>query len=449
MFGGMYAHGRVGAQVGDTAWLHALLDAEAALARACARAGVIDAAHAEAIGACCVPERFDASEIGRAAAASGNPVVPLVRELTRAVGGDAARHVHYGATSQDIMDTAAVLVSRRASAVIQDDAAAVADGLAALADAHRSTLMPGRTLLQQALPTTFGLVAAGWLQAVGTASQRLGTPSPAQLGGAAGTLASLGEAGPRVAAAFADELGLAEPVLPWHTDRGPIAELTGALARMCGAVGKVAGDIVLLAQTEVGEVIEAGGAGVGGSSALPHKRNPVAAVSARACAGQAPGLAAALYAAQAQEYQRAAGAWQSEWLPMTQLLRVTGSAVAWLRTSVERLRVDPKRMRGNLDLTGGLPLAERVTTDLTPDLGRLPAHDLVKAACAEAVESGRDLADVLTERLDGRRTAAQVAALLDPAGYLGAADTFIDRAIAAHRSRAAKEDDKAEEKEHG
>ncbi|WP_344108140.1 3-carboxy-cis,cis-muconate cycloisomerase [Nocardiopsis rhodophaea] len=446
----MYAHGRVGAEVGDAAWLRALLDAEAALARACARAGVIDATHAEAIAACCVPERFDAGGIGQAAAASGNPVVPLVRELTGAVGGDAARHVHYGATSQDIMDTAAVLVSRRASAVIRADADAVADGLAALADRHRSTLMPGRTLLQQALPTTFGLVAAGWLQTIGTASRRVNAPALAQLGGAAGTLASLGDAGPCVTAAFADELGLAEPVLPWHTDRGPIAELAGALARMCGAVRKIAGDIVLLAQTEVGEVVEAGGAGVGGSSTLPHKRNPVAAVSARACAGQAAGLAATLYAAQAQEHQRAAGAWQSEWLPMAQLLRVTGSAVAWLRTSVERLRVDPERMRQNLDLTGGLPLAERVTTDLTPDLGRLPAHDLVKAACAEAVESGRDLADVLTQRLDGRRTAARVAALLDPAGYLGSADLFIDRAIAAHRSRVADENEQlAEETEHG
>ncbi|WP_184079909.1 3-carboxy-cis,cis-muconate cycloisomerase [Nocardiopsis mwathae] len=434
----MFAHGRVEDQVGDEAWLRALLDAEAALARACARGGVMGAADAEAIAAVCVPERFDAGAIGRAAAASGNPVVPLVRELTRAVGGDAARHVHYGATSQDIMDTAAVLVSRRAAAVIRSDADALCEVLAVLTERHRSTLMPGRTLLQQALPTTFGLVAAGWLEAVGGASARLGASAelPAQLGGAAGTLASLGEAGPRVAAAFADELGLAEPALPWHTDRGRVAELAGALARLCGAVGKAAGDIVLLAQTEVGEVVEAGGSGVGGSSTLPHKRNPVAAVSARAGAAQAPGLAATLFAAQVQEHQRAAGAWQSEWVPLTQLLRVTGSAVAWLRASVERLEARPERMRANLGLTGGLPLAERVTTDLAPELGRLAAHDLVKAACAESVDSGRRLVDVLAERLAGRRTAAQLAALLDPAGYLGAADAFVDRALSAHRSRA-------------
>ncbi len=369
-------------------------------------------------------------------------MVPLARELTRAVGGDAARHVHLGATSQDIMDTAAMLVSRRAGAVIRADADIVCAALAALSGEHRATIMAGRTLLQQALPTTFGAVAAGWLNGVGTAAQALDEViehrTAAQLGGAAGTLASLEGRGPAVAAAFADELGLAEPVLPWHTDRGPIVELAGALARVCGATGKIAGDIALLAQTEVGEATEEGGAGVGGSSTLPHKRNTIAAVSALGCAEQAPGLASTLFAAQVQQHQRAAGPWHAEWLPLSRLLGVTGSAVAWLRTSLERLAVHPERMRANLDLTDGFPLAERVTTDLAGELGRLPAHELVQSACQEAADSGRALAEVLTERLQGRRTGSEIASLLDPAGYLGATGAFVDRALAAHAERTAR-----------
>jgi 3-carboxy-cis,cis-muconate cycloisomerase len=441
LFDGVFARGGAAAEVDGAAWLRALLDAEAALARAHARAGLIPAAHAEAVARACVPERVDAAAVAAAAADGGNPVIPLVRELTRAVDGDAARSVHQGATSQDIMDTAAMLVARRAGAVVRADAAAAGDALADLAQAHRTTPMAGRTLLQQALPITFGLAAAGWLSGLDAAAARLGEVLDhrvaAQLGGAAGTLASLGDDGPRVAAAFAAETGLPEAPLPWHTDRGRVAELAGALAQVCGAVGKAAGDIVLLAQTEVGEVVEDGGAGVGGSSTLPHKRNPVAAVSAAACAHRAPGLAATLFAAQVQQHQRAAGAWHAEWPALSDLLATTGSAVAWLRASVERLRVDPGRMRANLDLTGGFPLAERVTADLAGELGRLAAHDLVSAACAEAAEGGRDLAGVLTERLAGRRSGSRVAELLDPEGYLGQAAAFTDRAVRAHRERAA------------
>ncbi|MFC4560935.1 3-carboxy-cis,cis-muconate cycloisomerase [Nocardiopsis mangrovi] len=441
LFAGVFGHGGIEHQVDDGAWLRALLDAEAALARAQAACGLISAADAEAITRACVPGAVDAGAIGRAAADGGNPVIPLVKEVTRAVGGDAGRHVHTGATSQDIMDTAAMLVARRAGAVVLDHGAAATDALAELAADHRATLMAGRTLLQHALPVTFGLTAAGWLNGVGTALERLDAVlaegAAVQLGGAAGTLASLGDDGPRVVAAFAAELGLAEPLLPWHTDRGRVADLAGALARVSGAAGKAAGDIVLLAQTEVAEVAEAGGAGVGGSSTLPHKRNPVAAVSALACAEQAPGLAATLLGAQVQQYQRAAGAWQSEWPALTHLLRVTGGAVAWLGTSLERLRVDPGRMRANLDLTGGFALAERVATDLAAELGRLPAHDLVREACAEASESRRGLPDVLAGRLTGRRTREEIAALLDPSGYLGRSAAFTDRAIHAHHTRTA------------
>ncbi|GAB3205105.1 3-carboxy-cis,cis-muconate cycloisomerase [Marinactinospora endophytica] len=441
LFGGVFERGGAAEHTGDAGWLRALLDAEAGLARAQARVGLIEPAAAEAIAAACLPERFDADALGRAAAGGGNPVIPLVRELTRAVEGEAARHVHKGATSQDIMDTAAMLVARRACAAIDADAGALTRELARSARRHRDTPMAGRTLLQQALPTTFGLVAAGWLEAISTAATRLsdvaGDGLAVQLGGAAGTLASLGAAGPDVVRAYAAELGLAEPALPWHTDRGRIAELAGALGRLCGAVAKAAHDIVLLAQTEVGEVAEEGEAGTGGSSTLPHKRNPIAAVSALACAQQAPALVASLLASMAQEHQRAAGSWHSEWQPLSRLLCLTGSAVAWLRASVERLRVDSARMRANLDLTGGLLLAERVTTALAADLGRMAAHELVQDACAEAADGRRDLADVLAGRAEVRRSREEIAALLDPAGYLGSAGVFVDRALQRFGARPA------------
>ncbi|MBV2362995.1 3-carboxy-cis,cis-muconate cycloisomerase [Streptomonospora sp. NEAU-YY374] len=441
MFGGVFAAGPIARETGDRAWLRALLDAEAALARAHARIGLVAPEHAEAITAACDPDRFDTAALGAAAPGAGNPVVPLVAELTRMVGGEAARHIHQGATSQDIMDTAAMLVARRAGAVIAADAAAAAAALAALAEEHRATVMAGRTLLQQALPTTFGLVAATWLagleEAAAALEHVLEHRAAAQLGGAAGTLASLGRDGLAAVSAFAAETGLAEPGLPWHTERGRIAELAGALARVCGAVAKPAGDIALLAQTEVGEVVEAGGPGTGGSSTLPHKRNPIAAVQAAACAQRAPGLAATLLGAQAQQHQRAAGPWHAEWPALTDLLRTTGSAVAWLRTSLERLEVRSEAMRANLDAAGGFPLAERVTTDLAGELGRAQAHRFVQDACAEAVAAGRALEEVLTERLAGRRGPERIAELLDPAGYLGSARPLVDRALAAHRRRAA------------
>ncbi|GAA1750803.1 3-carboxy-cis,cis-muconate cycloisomerase [Streptomonospora arabica] len=440
LYGGIFGRGGIGAETGDGAWLRALLDAEAALARAHARVGLVPSDHAAAITAACVPENFDAHALGAAAAGSGNPVVPLVAELTRQVGGDAAHRIHYGATSQDIMDTAAMLVSRRAGAVIAGHAGSAADRLAALADEHRETVMAGRTLLQQALPTTFGLVAAGWLAGLEDSARHLAgvleRRAAAQLGGAAGTLASLGAQGPAVVAAFADEVGLAEPDLPWHTERGRVADVAAALGRVCGAAGKAAGDVVLLAQTEVGEVEEVAGAGVGGSSTLPHKRNPIAAVSAAACAEQAPGLVSTLFAAQVQQHQRAAGPWHAEWPALSRLLEATGSAAAWLDTSLERLAVRPEAMRANLAATGGFPMAERVTTDLAPELGRAQAHEKVREACAEAARSGRDLAEVLAAHLDGLRDRGQVDALLDPAGYLGSAPAMVEQALAAHRAAA-------------
>jgi 3-carboxy-cis,cis-muconate cycloisomerase len=417
VFDAIAARGEAAAAVSDEAWLQAMLDAEAALARALARAGLIEDAEAEAIAAACRAERFDAHELGAAAAAAGNPVVPLVEALTAAVEGDAAAHVHRGATSQDILDTATMLVAARALAPLLDDLAAAAAVAADLAREHRDTPMAGRTLLQQAVPVTFGLKAAGWLSGLGEAQRWLeelrAERLAAQLGGAAGTLASLGDAGPGVLAAYAGELGLAEPALPWHANRTRIGELAGALAVACGAVAKVAHDVVLLSQTEVAEVREAD---PGGSSTMPHKRNPVAAICALGCAKQAPGLAATLLGAMAHEHERAAGSWHAEWRPLCELLRSAGSAVAWLRASLEGLEVDAARMRANLELTGGALMAERVVASLAADRGRLEAHREVEAV----LRRGGDLRELAGGEL------------LEPAGYLGAAGDFVDRALAAY-----------------
>ena len=345
MFDGVLARGRVAEAVADGAWLQAMLDAEAALARA----RELPAEVVSAIAAACDASRFDPHELAAAATGSGNPVVPLVAALRERLDGAAAEEVHRGATSQDILDTAAMLVVRDARGPLREDLGAAADAAARLAREHRATPMAGRTLLQQAVPTTFGLKAAGWAAGLDAADRALAAvPLAAQLGSPAGTLDGLAA---DVLARYARELGLEEPELPWHTERTRIAALASALGMASGAIAKAAGDIVLLAQTEVGEV---GEAAPGGSSSMPHKRNPVAAVSARACARQAPGLVTTLLACMEQEHERAAGAWHAEWAPLRSLLVSTGSAAAWLRDSLEGLRADPERMRANVARDDGL-----------------------------------------------------------------------------------------------
>jgi 3-carboxy-cis,cis-muconate cycloisomerase len=427
-----------------------MLDAEAALARALESAGLAPPGSGAAVTAAAQAGRFDAAEIGRQAALTGNPVPALVRALSAAVAPDAKPAVHQGATSQDIIDTALMLMARRALRATEAHLAAAAAAAAGLARRHAGTVMAGRTLLQQAVPVTFGLVAAGWLTSIDEARERLAQVRTgrlaAQLGGAAGTLASLGEAGPAVAAAFAAEVGLAEPVLPWHTDRLRLTELAAALAGACAATGKVARDVTLLAQSEVAEVAE-GDAGAGGSSAMPHKRNPVAAVLVLGSTRRAPHLLASLAAAAEQEHQRAAGAWHAEWEPLSDLLRLTASAAAWTATMLAGLQVDAARMRANLDAARGLPMAEHVTAVLAPALGRLAAHDLIAQASRAAASSGRSLGDVLTgapEFADPVAAAGvtpdQVRQALDPAAYLGAASAFVTAALRAHDERESRRD---------
>ena len=460
LFGGVFARG--GVEAGDAAWLQAMLDAEAGLARALERAGLAPAGAGEAVTAAARAENFNPNELGGLAALTGNPVPGLARALARQVPQTAVSAVHRGATSQDIVDTAAMLLAKRAIEVIQADLARAADAAAGLAAAHRDSIMIGRTLLQQAVPVTFGLVAAGWLTSLDEARAGLDAVGPrlaVQFGGAAGTLASLGEAGQRVTALLATELGLAVPVLPWHTDRLRIIDLGAALARVAAVLGKIARDVTLLAQSEVGEVSEGGGTDQrgadqqapaasprrGGSSAMPHKHNPVASIAILGCTRQVPGLLATLAAASEQELQRAAGAWHAEWEPLTALLRLTGSASSWAADLLPGLVVDTSRMAANLAATKGLPLAEHVSSLLAGVLGGAQAHDLVAEAGARATSAGLPLRDVLlaVPKLEQRLssagiTAEQIDSALEPSGYLGAAGAFVTAALDAHKALEAR-----------
>jgi 3-carboxy-cis,cis-muconate cycloisomerase len=459
LFGGVFARG--GVEAGDAAWLQAMLDAEAGLARALDRAGLAPAGAGKAVTAAARAGNFDPNELGGLAALTGNPVPGLARALARQVPQTAASAVHRGATSQDIVDTAAMLLAKRAIEVIQADLARAADAAAGLAAAHRASIMIGRTLLQQAVPVTFGLVAAGWLTGLDEARTGLDSVGPrlaVQFGGAAGTVASLGQAGQRVAALLAEELGLAVPVLPWHTNRLRMIDLGTALARVTAALGKIARDVTLLAQSEVGELSEGGPPEArrndpqaaaaasprrGGSSAMPHKRNPVASIAILGCTKQVPGLLATLAAASEQELQRAAGAWHAEWEPLTALLRLTGSASSWAADLLPGLVVDTSRMAANLAATKGLPLAEHVSSLLAGVLGGAQAHDLVAEAGARAVSAGLPLRDVLLavpkleERLSSAGiTAEQIDSALEPSGYLGSAGAFVTAALDAHEKLA-------------
>ena len=404
MFEELFVPDAIRDAVSDRAWLGGMLEFEAALASAEAELGVIPPEAAKAIADACAPERFDPEELGRAGRATGNPAAPLVKALTDAVEGDAAGYVHRGATSQDVMDTASMLVARQAIALVDEELGGVAAACARLAEEHRHTVMAGRTLLQQAVPITFGLKAAGWLVSVLDARRRLrSVPLAVELGGAAGTLASLGDRGLDVLALLAERLELEQPTLPWHASRARVAELGGALALAAGAAEKIASDVVLLAQTEVGEVAEPSGGDRGGSSTLPHKRNPVGSVLAIACATRVRAEASILLGATAHEHERAVGAWQAEWEALSGALAYTGGAAAAMREVLDGLEVRPKRMRENLD--PGV-MAEAMSTRLAEQVGRAEAHDRVR----DAAERG-ELED------------------LDPASYLGSSEALVERAL--------------------
>ncbi|WP_229758727.1 3-carboxy-cis,cis-muconate cycloisomerase [Peterkaempfera bronchialis] len=439
--------------VGDRAWLQAMLDAEAALTRAQSRLGTVPGRAAEVITSAARADRFDLRGLALAARETANPVVGLVQALTRAVAADdpaAAEYVHRGSTSQDIFDTGAMLVSARALRLVRADLARTAQALAVLAEEHRDTVMAGRTLALQAVPTTFGLKAAGWRQLVLDADRRLAAlvegGLPVALGGAAGTLAGYleyarldgGDPKPdpgayvdRLVAAFAEETGLARPVLPWHALRTPVADLAAALALTAGALGKIAVDVQSLTRTEVGEVAEPTAAGRGSSSAMPHKRNPVLATLLRSAALQVPVLAAGLTQCMLAEDERSAGAWHAEWLLLRECLRLVGGAAHTAVELAEGLQVRPDRMRANLELTGSQVVSERIAAVLAPRLGKAAAKELLSGASGEAERGGRPLAEVLADEpaLTGHLSAAEAAELCDPAAYTGAAGALVDRAL--------------------
>ncbi|RSS80398.1 lyase family protein [Streptomyces sp. WAC06614] len=447
--------------VGETAWLQAVLDAEAALARAQARLGTVPAAAAEAVTEAARAELFDVRALAVAARETANPVVGLVRALTEVVAARsprAAEYVHRGSTSQDVLDTGTMLVCRRALGLIGDDLARTAGALGALAAEHRDTVMAGRTLALHAVPTTFGLKAAGWRRLVLDAADRVHAVRaslPVSLGGAAGTLAGYleyagagapgGGAGPgagpqdrqeyagRLVEAFASETGLVPGGLPWHTLRTPVADVAAALGFVAGALGKFAVDVQVLVRTEVGEVAEPDVAGRGGSSAMPHKRNPVLSTLIRSAALQVPVLAAGLTQCLVAEDERPAGAWHAEWLLLRECLRLAGGA-AWTAAELaEGLTVHPGRMRRNLGLTGSQVVTERLAAVLAPALGRSRAKELLSAASLTAVREGRPLAAVLggLPEVTAHLTGADLDRLLDPAAYTGAAPALVARALTA------------------
>jgi 3-carboxy-cis,cis-muconate cycloisomerase len=412
----------------DSAFLGALLDAEAALTRAQAGLGLAPDAAASAVSAVTAAD-LDVRSIALRARGGGNPVIPLVADLTAAVGKEYGPYVHRGATSQDILDTALMLVARRTLDLILADLERTARALGRLAAAHRDTVMPGRTLTQHAVPTTFGLKAAGWRSLVLDARDRLARLRlPAQLGGAAGTLAAFAAFGAEdpgaLVAAYAGELGLVEPALPWHTLRTPIVDLAGGLALTAGALGKMAADVLTLSRTEIAEVAEGSG---GGSSAMPHKANPVAATVIAASARRAPGLAATLYGSMVAEDERPAGAWHAEWEPLRELLRLVAGAAHNAAELVEGLRVNTDAMRDHLALTHGLIVSERLAVALAPVLGRARAKELLTRAAERAVAKNRPLVDVLGEEPELKEL--DLVELTDPTRYTGSAGALTDRAL--------------------
>jgi 3-carboxy-cis,cis-muconate cycloisomerase len=424
----------------DVAYLQHMLDFEAALARAEAATGVIPASAAEGIGTACKAEAFDLAGLAEAATRSGNLAIPLVKALTAEVARadpEAARYVHWGATSQDVIDTATMLTLRAAiDALLVDIDRAIA-GFAKLARQHRNTPMVARTWLQHALPMPFGLKLAEYAAALHrsrTRLQRLRNEGLAlQFGGAAGTLAALGDKGMLVAEKLAQELKLPLPEAPWHTHRDRIAEAASVLAILTGTCGKIARDVSLLMQTDVAEAFEPSGEGRGGSSTMPHKRNPVAAAGALAAATMAPNLAATIFAAQVQDHERSAGSWHAEWPTLPTLLLVTSGGLAATVDIAEGLEVDAARMRLNLDATGGLIMAEAVTFALAEKIGKSAAHHLVEAASKKAVAEKKHLRDVLTKdpEVGAHLSADQLTKLFEPMAYQGASQALIDRLLAS------------------
>ncbi len=418
-----------------------MLDVEAALARVQARCGVIPAAAVAPIEAACQAHWLDFGALARDAVTAGNLAIPLVVQLTARVeqtDAAAARYVHWGATSQDIIDTALALQLRSALAPIDADFTALLAALAQLTEKHRATTMTARTLLQPALPTTFGLKVAGWLDALLRIRVNLAQARAAaltlQFGGAAGTLASLGAHGLTVAKGLAQELDLTLPSMPWHAQRDRLAQFGAALGMLTGALGKIGRDVSLQAQAEVAELAEPDAPGRGGSSTLPHKRNPVGCAAALAAAIRMPSLLATLFTAMVQEHERALGGWQAEWATLPEIVELAAASLAQMRAVIEGLQVDEEKMQANLAAAGGLPMAEAVSLALAVHVGRAQAKANVGAAVQRSREAGGFRAALLNDpTISAHFDAARIDALLSPQNYLGAAGEFIDCVLTEYR----------------
>ncbi len=424
----------------DATYLQHMLGFEAALARAEAATGVIPARAADPIAKACKAGLFDLDALAEAATRSGNLAIPLVKALTAHVAKadpDAARYVHWGATSQDVIDTATMLGLRAAIDALLCDTDRAITGFGKLAAKHRDTAMVARTWLQHALPMPFGLKLAEYAAALHRSRTRLrrlrGETLALQFGGAAGTLAALGEKGLLVAKKLAQELELPLPDAPWHTHRDRIAEAASVFAILAGTCGKIARDLQLLMQTDVAEAFEPSGEGRGGSSTMPHKRNPVAAATALAAATMAPGLAATIFAAQVQDHERSAGPWHAEWPTLPMLLLVTSGALAATVDIAEGLEVDAARMRVNLEATHGLIMAEAVTMTLAETIGKSEAHRLIEAASKKAVADKKHLRDVLAKDpgVTAHLSADKLTKLFEPMAYQGVSQALIDRLLAS------------------
>jgi 3-carboxy-cis,cis-muconate cycloisomerase len=417
----------------DGAVLQAMLDFEVGLARAQARLGIIPSSAADAIAGAAQAGNFDPVVLARDTLRAGTPGIPLAKALTeqvRAANPEAAKYVHWGATSQDVADTALIVLLKKARPLLLADAARLQNGLEKCSDQHEHTVMLGRTLLQAAPPVTFGLKVAGWLGAIRRCRIRLENSFAesliVQFGGATGTLAALGDRGIEVVRELSADLGLDSPDAPWHSHRDRLASLMCACGVMTGALGKIARDISLLMQNEVAEVSEPGGAGRGGSSTMPHKRNPIGSTLALAAANRVPGLVANFLSGMVQEHERGAGGWQAEWTTVAGIVQATGVALASMAEVAEGLSVDEKRMRQNIDSTHGLIFAERAMMLLAPVLGRDLAHKTIEEATRKSVSQGRHLVDVLRELPEVTKVldSATLANLQKPEAYLGVADEF-------------------------
>jgi len=436
VFGALYGTDAMRGVFSEQAWLQRMLDVEAALARAQSKLLIVPAEAAVAITAAADASRLDLPALANATRNTGYPVVGLVRQLSALAGAEAGRWTHWGATTQDIMDTATVLQMRDGLDLIEGDLRALCAGLAARVAEHRDTVMAGRTHLQHALPVTLGYKCAVWLAPLLAMLERLEQLRPRalrlQFGGAAGTLASLGDDGLAVSAALAEELSLAEAEIPWHVARDGFVEAICWLGLVAGALSKLATDVILLMQSEVAELAEPHVAGRGGSSTMPQKRNPISCEYILAQARGVHALVPQMLAAMAQDQERGTGPWQAECLAIGQAFLLTHGAVAQARTIAEGMVVDAARMRANIDATGGLIMSEAVMMGLAPALGRGEAHHAVNHACDVAIATGATLAAALKAEpaLAGRIDDVMIARLTEPSSYLGAAGAFCDRVLA-------------------